>query len=196
MLLALVPALALLAGPAQLSAETAQSTPGQPHPTAAAESAAVRELFPAAERTADVILHLTGEEIRAARLRNEKVAARESLTVTVPWANGNPLGYLVVDDVKGKDMPITYMVAVDTALRVLDIRILAYRESHGGEVRNVAWRRQFIGRSPDEPLRHGREIRNITGATISARAITGGVRDVLTLLAVTRHRLDSEEPPR
>ncbi len=179
-------ALAALTAPAPLASDT-------PPIASTTVVSAARELFPASERTTHVVLRLGDDDIRAARARHERVAARESLAVTVASAAGSPLGYIVVDDVKGKDMPITYMVAVDTALRVFVLQYRAYRESYGGEVRNEAWRRQFVGRSPDEPLRHGREIRNITGATISARAVTGGVRDVLTLLAVTRHRLVPQE---
>ena len=184
----LLVALAALSIPARLASGAAQ-------PASTAVNSALRQLFPTAEKASDLIVRLGPEDIRAARARNGNVAARESLAVTIASAAGSALGYVVVDDVKGKDMPITYMVAVDTALRVLDLQILAYRESYGGEVRNAVWRRQFVGRSPDEPLRHGREIRNITGATISARAVTEGVRDLLALLAVTRRRLVPQEAP-
>lgn len=168
--------------PAELASDT-------PRPASTAVASAARDLFPASETTSAVVVRLSEEDIRAARARYDRVAARESLTVTVASAAGSPLGYVVVDDVKGKDMPITYLVAVDTSLRIVDLQILAYRESYGGEVRSAGWRRQFVGRSPDEPLRYGREIRNITGATISAQAVTGGVRSVLALLTVARHRL-------
>lgn len=86
------------------------------------------------------------------------------------------LGYAAVGNVKGKDQPITYLVATDSTLRLKDIDILAYREPYGGEVAYEPWRRQFRGKSPTDPLEVNRQIRGISGATISVNAVTAGVR--------------------
>jgi len=87
-----------------------------------------------------------------------------------------PLGYARVLDVRGKDQPITLLVATDTAIHLRDIDILVYREPYGGEVAYEPWRRQFRGRGPGDPLTVGRDIRGISGATISVNAVTLGVR--------------------
>jgi len=90
------------------------------------------------------------------------------------------LGFAVVRDVKGKDQPITFLVATDTADHLRDIDILVYREPYGGEVAYEAWRRQFRGKSTQDPLQVGRDIRTISGATISVNAVTLGVRKALS----------------
>ena len=89
------------------------------------------------------------------------------------------LGFAVVRDVKGKDQPITFLVATDTADHLRDVDILVYREPYGGEVAYEAWRRQFRGKSSNDPLQVGRDIRTISGATISVNAVTLGVRKAL-----------------
>jgi Na+-translocating ferredoxin:NAD+ oxidoreductase RnfG subunit len=89
------------------------------------------------------------------------------------------LGFAVVREVKGKDQPITFLVAIDTADRLRDVDILVYREPYGGEVAYDAWRRQFRGKSSDDALQVGRDIRTISGATISVNAVTLGVRRAL-----------------
>lgn len=89
------------------------------------------------------------------------------------------LGFAVVREVKGKDQPITFLVATDTADRLRDVDILVYREPYGGEVAYDAWRRQFRGKSSDDALQVGRDIRTISGATISVNAVTLGVRRAL-----------------
>jgi FMN-binding protein len=94
------------------------------------------------------------------------------------------LGFAVVRAVKGKDQPITFLVAADTADRLRDIDILVYREPYGGEVAYEAWRRQFRGKSAADSLEAGRNIRNISGATISVNAVTLGVRRALSDLTV------------
>ena len=89
------------------------------------------------------------------------------------------LGFAVVRNVTGKDQPITFLVAVDAANRLKDVDVLVYRESYGGEVAYEAWRRQFRGKSTADPLQVGRDIRTISGATISVNAVTLGVRRAL-----------------
>lgn len=103
-------------------------------------------------------------------------------------ARGDSLvGFAVVRAVKGKDQPITFLVATDPADRLRDIDILVYREPYGGEVAYDAWRRQFRGKSSDDQLEVGRDIRGISGATISVHAVTLGVRRALSDLT-TWHR--------
>lgn len=90
------------------------------------------------------------------------------------------LGFAVVRAVKGKDQLITFLVATDSSDRLRDIDILVYREPYGGEVAYEAWRRQFRGKSTDDQLAVGRDIRAISGATISVNAVTLGVRRALS----------------
>jgi len=85
-----------------------------------------------------------------------------------------------VRNVKGKDQPITFLVATDTTDRLRDVDILVYREPYGGEVAYDAWRRQFRGKSADDALQVGRDIRTISGATISVNAVTLGVKRALS----------------
>ncbi len=79
----------------------------------------------------------------------------------------------------GKEQPITFLVAIDLADRLKDVDILVYREPYGGEVAYESWRRQFRGRGTDAPLVPGRDIRSISGATISVNAVTAGIRRAL-----------------
>jgi hypothetical protein len=89
------------------------------------------------------------------------------------------LGFAAVGNVVGKDQLITFLVAVDAVDRLRDVDILVYREPYGGEVAYDAWRKQFRGKSAADSLRLGKEIRGISGATISVRAVTAGVRRLL-----------------
>ena len=89
------------------------------------------------------------------------------------------LGFAAIGNVIGKDQPITFLVAIDRADRIKDIDILVYREPYGGEVAYEPWRRQFRGARASDSLRVGKEIRSISGATISVHAVTLGVRRLL-----------------
>lgn len=98
------------------------------------------------------------------------------------------LGFAQVGNVLGKDQPITFLVAIDPADRLKDVDILVYREPYGGEVAYEPWRRQFRGKSAGDSMRVGREIRSISGATISVHAVTLGVRRLLADLTAWHQR--------
>ena len=90
----------------------------------------------------------------------------------------------MVDEVIGKEDFITYAASVDTAGRLGPLEVLSYRESHGGEIRNEAWRRQFAGRADLSQLHMQTDIKNIAGATLSCEHVTEGVRWLLALWQV------------
>jgi Na+-translocating ferredoxin:NAD+ oxidoreductase RnfG subunit len=92
---------------------------------------------------------------------------------------GALLGFAQVRNVKGKDQPITFLVAIDPMDALKDVDVLVYREPHGGEVAYDSWRKQFRGKTTAAPLAVGRDIRNISGATISSHSVTLGVRKTL-----------------
>jgi len=94
--------------------------------------------------------------------------------------NGNArAGWFIVDRVLGKHEYITYAVALTADGAVKRIEILEYRETYGGEVRNAGWRQQFVGKRFGSQLKLGGDIKNISGATLSSRHITDGVRRIL-----------------
>ena len=98
-------------------------------------------------------------------------------------------GWLIVDEVVGKHEFITYAVALDASGTLKSLEILDYRESYGGQVRDPRWRAQFVGKRAGAPLQLGREIKNISGATLSSKHVTDGVRRLLATYAIVLARL-------
>lgn len=99
------------------------------------------------------------------------------------WGGGRRMGWMVVDQVIGKIETITFSVAIGENGAITSVEILDYRESHGDEVRLPAWRRQFAGKRVTDPVTLDRDIRNISGATLSCRHVTEGVKRALLLYA-------------
>src|ERR1700759_2576202 len=93
-------------------------------------------------------------------------------------------GYFFVDAVIGKHDFITYAVALSADGKVRQTEILEYREAYGGEVRNARWRAQFTGRRHGDPVTIGRDIQNISGATLSCEHVTDGIRRILATYAI------------
>jgi len=70
----------------------------------------------------------------------------------------------------GKYKPITVGISVsDGAIEKL--QVLAYRESHGWEVKQDFFTRQFIGAKLSKKWRLDEDIDGISGATLSVRAL-------------------------
>ena len=49
-------------------------------------------------------------------------------------------------------------VALDPAGKILALDVLEYRETHGSEIRLPAWRKQFLGHTPDAPPQFGSDV--------------------------------------
>ncbi len=90
-------------------------------------------------------------------------------------------GYGVVLHELGKHEPITFFVAIQPDGHVKDVLVLEYRESRGGEVRQKGFLKQYLGKTSHDPLELEEDITPITGATISARAISDGVKKALVV---------------
>jgi len=151
--------------------------------------ASVQRMFGKETKAVLVTIPLLSQDKEAVFILCNQRWGGDTLVVLASFKGNAAAGYAVVDNVKGKDQLITYIVAVDSSLVVKDLEILAYREAYGGEVRYKSWQKQFFGRRPGEELRPGKEIKNISGATISARSVTFGVKKVLSVLAAVRDRL-------
>lgn len=89
-----------------------------------------------------------------------------------------------VDQVLGKHEYITWALGIGADGRVRGLEILDYRETYGSEVRQPAWRAQFVGKQHGARLKLDDDIKNISGATLSSRHITDGVKRLLATYAL------------
>jgi hypothetical protein len=131
-------------------------------------------IFPGARLT-PAPMTLTAAQ-RAAIEKASGVRVR-SPEVRVWCVNGG--GWFIVDEVLGKHEFITYALGLDANGAARGIEVMDYRETYGGEVRNAKWRAQFVGKTSAAPLKLDQDIKNISGATLSSRHITDGVKRLL-----------------
>jgi Na+-translocating ferredoxin:NAD+ oxidoreductase RnfG subunit len=141
-------------------------------------------LFPAAERFAASTVTLSAEARERIAAESEVPSRRDEQPLWRAMRGDALLGFFIVDEVIGKHELITYAVGLDPQGVVRGIEILDYRETRGGEVRDPRWRAQFEGKHAGDPLRLGQDIQNLSGATLSCRHITDGVRRLVALYGV------------
>ena len=136
------------------------------------------QLFPGASFTPD-FRTLTGAEAdEIEKISDENVRGKEVKIWKVSTG-----GWFIADEVVGKHEFIPITLAIDADGTVKGIEILEYRESYGSQVRDPAWRAQFTGKRNGDTLTLTKDIRNISGATLSSRHITGGVKRLLATYA-------------
>ena len=125
-------------------------------------------------------LTLTPEQARAIeKACSVRVRVRELKL----WRTGDG-GLFIVDEVLGKHEFITWALGLNPDGSVKQVEILEYRETYGGEIRGERWRAQFHGKRNGDRLRLDEDIRNISGATLSCRHVTDGVKRLLATYAI------------
>ena len=136
-------------------------------------------IFPGRQLTPANIT-LTSEQAREIERRSDVNVRKKEIHL---WkVDGG--GFFIVDEVLGKHEFITYAIGLNADGTVKQIEIKTYRESYGYEVRNPDWRAQFVGKTAAAPLKLSKDIKNISGATLSCRHITDGVKRVLATYEV------------
>ena len=94
------------------------------------------------------------------------------------------LGWFIVDEVLGKHEFITWALALSADGSVKSTEVMDYRETYGYEIRNADWRAQFLGKKHGAKLKLDDDIKNISGATLSCRHITDGVKRLLSFYEI------------
>lgn len=140
----------------------------------------LRVCFPKAATFEEIHLQLRPEDLKTVEGETKQKVRKTEWKV---WL-AKPDGVLMVDQVIGKHEFIDYAVAISTNGTVLQIEILEYREHYGGEIRQPKWREQFRGKTARHTLKLGGDIYNITGATLSCRHVTEGVKKLLAIFEV------------
>lgn len=94
--------------------------------------------------------------------------------------DGEFIGWFIEDEVLGKHEFITWALALNPDGSVKSIEVMDYRETYGYEIRNADWRAQFLGKKHGAKLKLDDDIKNVSGATLSCRHITDGVKRLLS----------------
>ena len=96
------------------------------------------------------------------------------------WKAANQ-GWFIVDRALGKHEYIVYALGLNTKGEIKGMEVLIYRESYGDQVKEAAWLKQFHNLGPNDKIEFMGNIKNISGATLSCRHLTAGVKKLLAL---------------
>lgn len=148
-----------------------------------AKDEALALAFPGAERVEERTFILTDAQKEEVERRARAKLETQLWTIYVGWKGTEVQGYAMIDTHNVRTLPETFMAVIEPNGSLRRVDVLAFHEPPE-YLPTERWIGQFPGRKLDDDLKLGAGIQGITGATLSAQAMTSGVRRALALVAV------------
>lgn len=140
---------------------------------------AAKLMFPKSERIRKEVLTLQAEQKTVIQKLIGWDFPETSFECFIGETNGKIDGWALIQNTIGKHKPMTYMVGINQQGEATNVEVLVYRESRGSEVRTKRFNYQYEGKNLHDPIRINRDIINISGATMSVRSMSAGVKRAL-----------------
>lgn len=139
---------------------------------------ALMHAFPDSATIERRVLFLTDEQTNAIQEMAKTKLESKIVTYYEGSRQDSVLGYVFFGTETVRTKPATFMTVLQADGSINYVEILAFYEPMD-YLPIPKWFTQFIGKSMDQALWPRRGIHNVSGATLSVRAITFGVRKVL-----------------
>jgi len=147
--------------------------------------------FPDADRVDKESVVLTDAQAREVESLARAPLETRIVTLYTAHRDGEAAGYAFIDIHTVRTLPEAFLVVLTPEGEVRTLRVLAFYEPQE-YLPPARWLAQFDERGLDGDVRLGGAIHGIAGSTLSARAVTSGVRRTLALFRV----LVGREPSR
>jgi Na+-translocating ferredoxin:NAD+ oxidoreductase RnfG subunit len=142
---------------------------------------ALRVALPKAQTVRAEQIQLTPDQRQRVHNKVDQPLDDDTLIFHVGKRNDQIDGYAYITDKKGRHRPITFVVGLKPDCSVREVAIMIYREPRGYEVKEKRFLRQYHNKTIDDSIEVNRDIKNISGATISAHSVSAGVREAVAI---------------
>ncbi len=146
------------------------------------EEEALKAVMPKSQQVRKELIRLTPEKKELIEQRIGWKFPEDSFELYIGQTGDKIDGYAMIHHTIGKYKPMTYMVGVDAKGTCTDVELLVFRDAKGSEVRTKRFNSQYDGKTVMDPIRINKDIINISGATMSVRSMSAGVKRVLVLI--------------
>ncbi len=92
------------------------------------------------------------------------------------------VGYMATNETVSRSGPFKIIVLTGTDRAIKEARTIAYPHLFGRAIQSPKFTSQFIGKSAAAPISIGDDIDAISGATLSSKAMTKGVRETIAII--------------
>jgi Na+-translocating ferredoxin:NAD+ oxidoreductase RnfG subunit len=156
---------------------------------------ALKQMFPDVDQVITETVTLTAPEVAKVKARlggqlvhyqagseSEKVNETTTYTFYVGLKGTARIRMAVVDTQPGKWGPVEYIIAIGTAPGKIDnLAVMSYQEKRGRPIARNNFLKQFTAKGSSDPICVNKDIRAISGATISSDATCFAVKKALAL---------------
>lgn len=162
---------------------------------------ALSKMFPDVDEVITKTLTLSDSEVASIKERlggelihyqkgskSDKVSEATTYNFLIGVKNGKNVRMAVVEEQPGKWGPVEFIIAIDTnSGKVNNLAVMSYTEKRGRPIARRNFLKQFFNKGSSDPIsvrsRKGirRDIRAISGATISSDCTCFAVKKVLAL---------------
>jgi len=142
----------------------------------------LKEMFPSSEIEVKNIILSKREVKEVEKLSGVKMRSR-FVTFYIVKKGGKVVAYAYVDSHRVRTHPEVVLYVINPEGKIELIEILAFYEPLE-YMPPENWLKLFIGKNPQNLPKYRKDIPNITGSTLTARAITKHTRKVLVLWSI------------
>ena len=139
--------------------------------------------FPQAEKVDQRSFFLTDEQAQQVATLAAAPVESKLATFYVGQKNGTVMGYAFIETHIVRTQPETFLIVLSPTGSIQKVFVLAFYEPEE-YLPTERWLHQFDQQVLGPELQLRRNIHGIAGATLTARAVTSGVRRVLALFQV------------
>ncbi len=144
----------------------------------------IKKYYPEAEVEVRNIILSKDKLERAKKIARVNIRTRLISFYIIRDSRGNILGYAFVDTHRVRTKPETVLYIISPEGKIEIIEVLAFLEPPEYKA-DERWLKLFVGKTiRKDKLALKKDIPNVTGATLTSRAITKSVRKVLALWEV------------
>ncbi len=144
----------------------------------ASQKQALEEAFPEATRIERKTFLLRAEQVEQIEALSGREVDAKVVVLHVAHRDDEVLGFAEIAVHVVRTQPEAMLIALSPDGSVRSVRVIAFHEPLD-YLPTPAWYGQFDGKQKGDPLRLGREIHGVVGATLSAQAAVDGVRRLL-----------------
>lgn len=144
--------------------------------------------FPAGVKVERRTAYLDDEQLKAAEAQGRVKIASKVWSYYVGISSAGVVGYAYFDTHMVRTMPETFMAVLEPEGGVRFVELLSFQEPDDYQP-SPRWLRQFMGKDLKDDLLVHRAIRNMTGASLTSEALSGGVRRILAVHLVLHSKI-------
>ena len=156
---------------------------------------ALKQMFPDAQSVVNNTRVLTLEEVDKIKARlggqlvhyqegskSERVEEKLEYHFYYSVVNGVKTGVAIIEEQPGKWGPVEFVIALDPkTAKVKNLAVMSYEEKRGRPIARNNFLNQFIGKGSQDPILVRKDIRAISGATISSDCTCFAVKKAIAV---------------